>query len=269
VTVFPVLSAFLRRDWETDLSYRTAFGLQLVVVLLNLALFYYLGRVIDESDFSTSQGLSGGYFGYVAIGLALLEIVNVSLGSFSRKLREEQTTGTFEALMATPTRTSLIVVSSAAYDLIRATVSGLVVIVAAVIFFGLHIETDPGALLATTAAFIGCVGLFAALGVLIAAFTVVFKRAAGLIGIVVLGLSLLGGVYFPIEVLPPVIQTIAEALPFTWALDVVRAGLLGGEIDFGQLAGLLGFVAFLFPVSLVVFRLSVWRARRTGTLAQY
>ena len=97
-----VTAAFIRRDWQTDLSYRAAFGLELAGLVLSLAIFFYLGRVIDNREFSADQGLDGGYFGFVAIGLALFQIIRASLASFSRKLRDEQTTGTFEALLATP-----------------------------------------------------------------------------------------------------------------------------------------------------------------------
>jgi ABC-2 type transport system permease protein len=264
-----IVAAFLRRDYRINISYRASFAFQTVSILLQVALFFYLSRVVDEADFAASQGLSGGYFGYAAVGLALLTIVQVSLSSFSFKLREEQTTGTFEALMATPTSPSLIVLSSAVYDLIRATVTGLVLIGAAVAVFGLRLDLDPASIGVAVVGLAGCLGLFASLGVLVAAFTVVFKRGTALLGMIVSGLALLGGVYFPIEVLPAPIEQVATALPFTWGLDVVRASLLGGEVDPAQLGGLFASAALLLPLALWGFTLAVRRARRTGTLSQY
>ena len=75
-----VTAAFIRRDWQTDLSYRAAFGLEIAGLILGLAIFFYLGRVIDNREFSAEQGLDGGYFGFVAIGLALFQIIRASLG---------------------------------------------------------------------------------------------------------------------------------------------------------------------------------------------
>jgi AraC family transcriptional activator of pobA len=43
--------------------------------------------------------------------------------------------------------------------------------------------------------------------------------------------ALLGGVYFPIELLPGPIQAVAELLPFTWGLEVMRGALLGAEVE--------------------------------------
>jgi ABC-2 type transport system permease protein len=269
VSSLSVLAAFLRRDFRINVSYRAAFALELLWTLFTLALFFYLGRVVDETEFAAKQNLTGGYFGYVAVGLALLTIVQVSLSSFSRKLREEQTTGTFEALIATPASPSLIVLASAAYELLRATFSAFMMIGAAVVVFGLHLHLDPPSIAAATVALVGCLGLFASLGVAVAAFTVVFKQTTALLAIVGSGLALLGGVYFPIEVLPAPIEQVAAALPFTWGLDALRASLLDGKVDLAQLAGLFGSALFLLPVALMGFTLAVRRARRTGTLAQY
>lgn len=263
-----MLGAFLRRDWETELSYRAAFGLQLAASLLTLVLFYYLGQVVDPGQFE-SQGLSGGYFGYVAVGLALMQLVQAGLSAFARKLRDEQTTGTFEALMATPASPSLIILCSAAYDLLRSAVSGLVLLVVAAAVFGLRIDANPLSLAAAAGALVGCIALFAAIGVAVAAFTVVFKRALGLLALVGGILGLLGGVYFPLDVLPGPVEEVARALPFTWALDVARAGLLGGDVDLTQLGGLLLSDLLLIPASLGLFVVAVKRARQTGTLAQY
>jgi ABC-2 type transport system permease protein len=263
VTAIPTLAAFLRRDWQIDISYRAAFALQILAAILTLALFYFLARLIDTPAFAAEQELRSGYFGYVAVGLAVFEIVQVSMASLSQKLLEEQTTGTLEALMVTPTSPKLIILSSAAYDLLRATAAGFVLI------YGLEIHTDPLLALVALVALIGCIGLFASVGVAVAAFTVVFKRPGALLSLVALALGLLGGVYFPISVLPAPLEAIAEALPFTWALDVLRAALLGGDVDPLQLAGLLASAAILLPLGLVVFSTAVAHARHKGTLSQY
>jgi len=268
LSALSVVVAFLRRDFRINISYRASFALQTLSTVLQLALFYFLSRVVDEGEFAR-QGLSGGYFGYAAVGLAVLTIVQVSVGSFSLKLREEQMTGTFEALVATPASPSLIVLSSAVYELIRATVSALVLLGAAIGVFGLRLEVDPASIAVAVVALAGCLGLFASLGVAVAALTVVFKRTTGLLGMVFAGIALLGGVYFPIEVLPAPIERVASALPFTWGLDVLRASLLGGNVDAAQLAGLFVSAVLLLPLAMLGFTAAVRRARQTGTLAQY
>jgi ABC-2 type transport system permease protein len=264
-----VLAAFLRRDFRINISYRASFALEMLSALFSLALFYYLGEVVDDAELAAGQNLSEGYFGYAVVGVALLSIVQASLSSFSHKLNEEQTTGTFEALMATPASPSLIVLGSALYELLRATIGALALIGLAVAVFGLRLEVDAASIGVAVLALAGCLGLFASLGVAVAAFTVVFKRTTALLAMVVTALALLGGVYFPVEVFPEPLERLANALPFTWGLDVLRASLLGGEVDPAQLAALFASAALLLPPALVGFSAAVRRARRTGTLAQY
>jgi ABC-2 type transport system permease protein len=269
VSSLAVVAAFIRRDFRIHTSYRLSFVLQMSTIFFFLALYYFLARIVDQEEFAARQDISGSYFGYAAVGLALLSILQVGLSSFSQKMREEQTTGTFEALMASPTSPSLVVLASAIYDLLRSTVFAFVLLGTAVVLFGLELDTDPASLGVAAVALVGCLALFASLGVAVAACTVIFKQTAALAGMVVSGLALLSGVYFPIDVLPGGLQTVAEILPFTWGLDVVRAALLGGNVDHAQLAGLFGSAAVLLPIAVLGFRAAVRRARQTGTLAQY
>jgi ABC-2 type transport system permease protein len=264
-----VLAAFLRRDFRIGISYRASFTVEVIGSVLLLALFFYLGRLVDNADIRVDHNRSGSYFAYAAVGLALFSILQVGITLFSSKLREEQTTGTFEELMTTPASPSLIVLCSASYDFLRATVSGLVLLAVAVTIFGLRLNVTPSSLVTAVAAIVGCLGLFASVGIALASFTVVFKRSASLVGMALSALALLGGVYFPIEVLPTPIEQVARALPFTWGLDVMRASLLGGKVDVAQLGGLLVAAGLLLPVMMAVFRSAVRRARRQGTLAQY
>lgn len=265
---FAVLGAFFRRDLAIDLSYRAAFFLRAVSLLLTLALFYYLGEVVDESAF-TDQGLDSGYFGYVAVGLATFTVVQTSLISFSRKLREEQTTGTFEALMTTPANPSLIILSSAVYEIARAAIDGFLILVAAVVLFGLALDTSADGIALALLTLIAALALFASLGVAVAALTVLFKRTTALLTLIMSAIALLSGVYFPVDVLPGWLQGIADVLPFTWTLDLLRAALLGGDVDAGRLLGLVASVIVLLPLALVFFGWALRRARRAGTLALY
>ena len=268
MTALRVVAAFLVRDFRINISYRSSFALQTLSTVFQLSLFFFLSRVINHGSFD-SQNLSGGYFGYAAVGLLVLTMVQTSMGSFSLKLHDEQTTGTFEALMATPTSPSMIVLASAGYELVRAVISGTILIVVAITVFGLRFELDPGSVGVAAVALVGCLGLFASLGIAVAALTVIVKRTVGLLGLMFAGIALLAGVYFPLSVLPDPIEWVARALPITWGLDVLRASLLGGDVDPAQLAGLFASAALLLPVALYGFTLAVRRARQTGTLAQY
>ena len=113
---------------------------------------------------------------------------------------------------------------------------------------------------------------FSSMGILSATLTLVFKRGDPLLWLFG-GLSwLLGGVFYPVEVLPHYLQKAAQLLPITHALKGMRAALLGGALV-SQLLPHIGVLALFgligLPLSLVGFSLGVRRARVTGTLSHF
>lgn len=262
------LAAFMRRDWQTNRSYRFPFLLGLVGAFVILVVLHQVGHLVDASPQAHIGQLRAGYFAYVLVGMAVLGVVNTALQSFASKLRQEQTTGTLEALLATPTSPSVIVLGSAMYELAQALTTGLLMLAVGVTS-GVHIAMSPGSLLVALVALVGLVSMFAGLGVALAAFTMVFKRGNSMTTLVVSMLALLGGVYFPVSLLPQPFRWLADILPFTWGLDVLRQALLFGKIDFLRLAGMLGAAVIAVPAALVLFWLAVDHARRKGSLTQY
>ena len=269
MSALALLGAFLRRDAQVQVSYRADLALQLVTIMFTLALFFYLGKLVDESELASEAGFDRGYFSFAVIGIALLRIVQTGLTSFATRLRQEQTTGTLEALLATPAPTSIVILFSAAYDLLRATLLAGLLMVAAIAFFG--VDFDSGAAGASAAAVTLAIllVLFASLGVLLAAFTIVFKQTTAVLGLAVTGLALLGGVYFPLDLLPEPLSTIGELLPFTWGLDVLRDALLANDVELDRIVVLAAVSAAALPLSFWVFAVALRRARRDGSLAQY
>jgi ABC-2 type transport system permease protein len=114
--------------------------------------------------------------------------------------------------------------------------------------------------------------VFSGIGILSASFVMVFKRGspiAWLFG----GLSwLLGGVLYPVTILPEWLQQVSRLLPITYAIEGMRAALLRAapwpEL-WSSLGALLLFAFALIPLSLLSFQYATRHARIAGTLAQY
>jgi ABC-type multidrug transport system permease subunit len=81
--------------------------------------------------------------------------------------------------------------------------------------------------------------------------------------------TVLGGVFYPVAVLPEGLRVLAQALPITHALELLRGSLLLGE-GLGELwtslAALAGITAVLLPLSLAACALALRVARGGGTL---
>jgi ABC-2 type transport system permease protein len=264
-----LLRAFVRRDWQVTTSYRLPFFFELVARAFELSLFFFMARFVDRAGLSESAVLGGDYFGFVVFGIVLMGFVGTSVTSFAQRLRLEQTTGTLEALFASPAPPSVTVLGSAAYDLIEAAVYAVATVLIAVLVFGLRLHVSFESAVAGLAGVVATLAVFAALGVAVAGFIVVYKRGGAIIGFVTAGLALLGGVYYDVDVLPGPLRALSSLSPFTWSLRLLRSAFLRADAQW-RLLGLLAVAAgVLLPLALRLFGAALRRAERAGSLAQY
>jgi len=265
-----VVAASLEREWQVTRSYKLPFVMSAVQLVASVATFYFLSKIIGPGVEHRYGGqLAGGYFAFAVIGTSLLSIVSVMLTSFAARLRSDQTTGTLEALLMTPSPAWLTVPAGAAYQLMFAALSAGLSIALAAGLFGLRFSIRPVGLAALVVLLAGTFVGFAALGVAFTGFVMVFKRGQGVITMVVTGLSLFGGVLYPLGVLPGPLRAVAGWVPFTWALLALRDILIDGGAPWGRVAQLWAAALVALPLSLYVFDRALRRARRGGTLAQY
>jgi ABC-2 type transport system permease protein len=113
---------------------------------------------------------------------------------------------------------------------------------------------------------------FLSIGILSACFILVYKKGNPLGWVFGSVSGLMGGVFFPIEVLPEWLRWISYLIPITYTLKGLRASLLT-TADFSQIlphiTALFIFSVVLFPLSLFMFRLALRKAKRDGSLTHY
>jgi ABC-2 type transport system permease protein len=256
--------AFLKLGLLIDVSYKFSFAFQTLDVLLGIAAFYFLAQLLGEK---TPQGYAS--FPFILIGMAVNGYMTTSLVCFAQGVRGDQLMGTLKAMLATQTSPLALILLSSLYPLVRAAIDAGLYLLGG-IMFGLSLRQVnlPAALLC----FLVSLLAFSSIGILSATFTLVFKRGDPLLWLFASLSWLLGGVFYPLEVLPPFLQYAAQLLPITHALEVMRAAVLSGaavaellpQIGVLALFGLVGL-----PISLIGFSLGVQRARVTGTLSHY
>jgi ABC-2 type transport system permease protein len=262
-----LLRAFLRRDFRMALSYRLPFVFDLFQSILSVSFLYFLARVVGHKVLAES-GLKISYFGFAVIGTAMVAILTVSLGSFSRRIRADQMTGTLEVLFSMPTPPSLVVVASATYQVVYALITAAITMALA-FWFGLRFHVTALSGLVALADFLGALVIFGCIGMGLAAFVMVFKRGETVTALLIGGLSLIGGVLYPVSLLSTPLRYLADVLPFTWALNVMRAALLGGQSDGITLAEVWIVAVVLVPISFWVFGIALRMAKQKGTVGQY
>jgi len=261
--------AFLRKDLLEEMSYRTAFLMQLGGIFLTVSLWYLIARFLRPPA-EALPGLPGvPYFAYLLVGVAFYHYLGSALSSFATKLRGEQLTGTLEAMLMTPTPIPVIILSSALWDFVMTSLR-VVVYLGLGTFFGLQLRFDS--LVAFFIILVLTILAFSGIGVLSAAFILYLKRGDPINFLISSASALFGGVFIPNQALPHGLGELGRFLPITYALSGIRKSLLAGtrlHALLPEISALLVFVALLLPLGIIGFSLAVRKAREEGTLAQY
>lgn len=261
--------AFLSRDFRTEISYRLAFLLNLSTILFTTVTYYFVARLLGESVRPLLAPYGGDYFAFALIGVAFASYFTLGLSGFARNLRLAQTTGTLEAMLMTPAPLSMVILGSAAWNYAFTTFRVVAYLLLGVAM-GIELQhaNYAGALLTLILA----ITAFASLGIIAASVIMITKRGEPITGLFSGFATLVGGVFYPVEVLPGWLQKIANLIPITHALRAMRLALLEGAPWHAlapDLLALVLFVVILFPLSLLSFRVAVARAKEEGSLAHY
>lgn len=262
--------AFLKRDLYTEASYRFSFILQLLGIFFSVGVYYFLSKLLGEAVSPYLEAYGGDYFSFVIIGIAFAGYFGVGLSSFSNSLRQAQITGTLEAMLTTPTSVSTIILSSSLWNYLLTTLKVFVFLAVGAVFLG--VDLGQGNYLAAILILVLTIIAFSSMGVLAASFIMVLKRGDPITWAFGALSSLLGGVYYPIAVLPDWMQWLSKLLPITYALEAMRLALLQGasfSILMPDILALGIFSVILLPVSLFAFRYAVRQAKVDGSLTHY
>jgi ABC-2 type transport system permease protein len=269
------LWAFFCRDLQHEVSYRVNFLFQFAGSFFFVTTWFFISRSLAGA-FQPPEELPGvSYFAFVLVGFAFFQYLQSTLNSFSSKIRQEQLTGTLEAMLVTPTPPALVILGSTLWDYLMTTFRVGVVLLLGVALargFGGEVGFQVAGLPAFFLLLALTITAFAGIGILSAAFTVWLKRGDPVNYLISALSALLGGVFFRVEAMPGWLQPISRLLPITHALEAIRKALLGGaglaEVA-GEMRILVLFSVVLIPAGLVAFIVSLRRARVAGTLVQY
>jgi len=267
---FSILWAFFRRDFLNEASYRLSFVLQILGIFPVVLMFFFLSRLVGTAISGPLAPYGGSYFPFVLIGIALQNYLTFSLSRFSGSLRESQLSGTLEAVLTTPVSLPLFLSGSTLYSFAFNSLRIFIYLIAGALLFHVHfnwvrLPAVLGILCLTMAA-------FSSLGIFASAFVIVFKRGDPVNWAFSVISWLLGGVYYPVSILPGWLQNIADLIPMTHALEALRVVLLtDGSLSsvFPQLTALALWAVIGLPLSLTCFRYALNRARVQGSLGHY
>ncbi|MET9614719.1 ABC transporter permease [Kitasatospora indigofera] len=226
----PVAWATLRRTWTmTSRAYPWSYAVGcLLTGILTIGLSYLalhaIGGGTVAADFTARTG-GADYLGYIAIGAgAFMFTVRLLLWS-SKALITEQRQGTLGALLVAPAGRLPYLLGFTGFALANTVVEvGLLGGFAALLGIGLP-ACQP---LAALAGILALAFAVFALSVVLGALMIVAGEAHISQNTVFLAVSLLCGITFPNSYLPAPARWLAETLPVTSAMDVLRGALSHG-----------------------------------------
>lgn len=264
------LALLFRRDLAVARSYRVAFLIEIFQALFGAASFYFLSQFVQSPTLQKSLPPGTTYFSFALMGLAFFDYLSIGLITFDESLQEARQNGTLENLLVTQTSLTVILAGSGLYPFVLMSLRTGIYIAWGAILFGFPLKGAnwPGAVLVLAASVLA----FSGLGILSASYLLVFKRGNP-VNWAVLGLStVVGGMMYPISVLPVWLQYVARLTPVTYSLEGMRAAILGHASVrelLPSIGALLLFAAVLLPVSFAVFSWALRRTKITGTLTHF
>ncbi len=262
--------AFVKKDVLEETSYKLAFLLHISGIFFQIFVFFFLSKLIGRESVPALKPYGGDYFAFVLIGIAFAGYHMAALSGFSTSIREAQMKGTLEAVLLTQTGIRSVVLCSSLYRFLWTSLTIVAYLLIGAVLFGVTIggANALGALLVLVLTIASSSGL----GIISASFVMVFKRGDPLAFAFSGASFLLGGVYYPVAVLPGWLQKVSYILPLRHSLEGMRLSLLKGapmSVIAPNVLALVGFTVILLPIGLVCFQYAVNRAKMDGSLTHY
>jgi ABC-2 type transport system permease protein len=204
-----------------------------------------------------SKGIIPGqpnYFQFVAPGIIAMVVMMALMTGLPHAISYEKDIGTLDGMLAAPISRLSIILGKVSAQTIRGMIQGFIILLLAVILFGVVIE---GNILLVIALIILTVFSFVGLGILITSFTENEETATMVMMTLMFPMMFLSGVFFPLQQMPWYMQDLAHFLPLTYATTALRKVMvLGADIQAvgTEILILIGFGIILLAVAVPMFR---------------
>ncbi|MFS0863602.1 ABC transporter permease [Fredinandcohnia sp. 179-A 10B2 NHS] len=187
-----------------------------------------------------------------AAGFAIMFVMIVMMSSTGTIL-EAKSTGVWSRLLTTPTAKSEIMLGYLAAFFIIGWVQFGILMVTSTLLFNVSWGNMVGIIALVSAILVCVIGL----GLVISSYAKSVEQQAALGNLIIISTCMLGGVFWPLEVVPEFMQKIAEFIPQTWAMkgftEIVARG--------GTIADIVLPVTILMGFAIVFLSLGIRRVR--------
>jgi ABC-2 type transport system permease protein len=263
--------AFIQKDSRIATTYKLQFVFQFCQVFFGVAVIYFIGQMVNLSGkASFLQEYGADYFSFALVGVAVTSYNRAGMVNVTENFRQMMTQGTLEAMCVTPIGYTWMLFCNSLWHFFFETIRVMFYFILGVVVFGFRFEHANwlGAIATLTLT----IPIFLLFGIMSCSILIVVKRGDPINWILSSVAGLLAGTMFPVAVLPSWLRAIAFCLPLTHSLEAMRKTLLMGasinDISVNLLA-LLVCIAVLFPLTVVVNKICMEKAKLNGSFSTY
>lgn len=264
----------MRRDMTRWATYRAQAVISIIGGLIGVASWGFLGT-FNQAGVTQTLGIYGPSYttSYVSFLVSGILVANLIM-PISASIQQRLSPWTLETILMSGIRAPTFVLGSVGWTYILSVILFIPQIVIAITVF--HAQFSVNIMSTVVAVAISSIIVFS-LAMISAGFRIVTKSRDPVTWAINLTASLFAGMTFPISHLNsvgPHLSYISLFIPQTWIYDMIRLSVL----DNGSLLNLHVLVPFmiasvlaviLVPISVHLFRWSVHRAKRDGTLGMF
>ncbi|MBI4834314.1 MAG: ABC transporter permease [Planctomycetes bacterium] len=264
------IRAYIKKSALNLVSYRFAFALSIFAPIISVVIFFFIDKLFGSQIAPHLAPFGINYFSYVLVGIMAGGFLGGTISALAAQLNDEQMMGTFEALISTPTGIYTIMIAMMSWNFILSIFNIFIYVIAGIFIFGVDFGNIN--LVSTAVILLISIISFNALGMLSASFIIAFKRGDPVSYLMNIGMEVLGGVFFPITVLPEWVRIFSYIFPITYSIRSLEKAVYQGAalaILWQDVLILLCISLALIPIASIAIKASLSYARRKGTLVQY
>ncbi len=267
---FNIFKASFERDLKIHLSYKLNIIGELFFSFVLVFMLFYIASVFENSKSDFLEKYNHNYFLFLLSGLMVFLFLTRVFSSIVYFVSSAQTMGYFESFFVSKTNPLIIIMASCAFPISQGYLRLLFIFIFAIIF-------DPNSL-----SFLNLLQIFSILllsiipfvgiGLIVISIVIIYKRAAFVSSIFLIGCAAFSGVIFPIDVLPPYLQKLSFIFPSSFSLDLVRGVIIEEKYLMDMLKDFFGIIVlsfFYLIFGIFAVQTSIIEAKKKGTIGHY
>jgi ABC-2 type transport system permease protein len=264
---FRATYAFIERNANMVKRYWTWELVWMAYSIANSLSVSFIGLGMEQ--LGGGQNVDGRYLVlYLVVGTLVWRYLSLIFYWITDVISIERWEGTIEYTLMAPIRRITHMAGQTLFAVVYSLLFTAVILLVTVVLFNIDLSNANLAggtvmLIAGSLSFIG-------VGVMGSVLPLLFpERGAQMTHVIIAMLLLVSGVYYPVSVLPPLLQRLAVFSPATYVLDGTRQALLSGTPTselWPYIWPTLVMGLFAIPMGLLVFGQAEKYAKRTGKL---